>query len=67
VERLVTEAMEESPDASATGSWLKSKMLALTRPSTSATTDPRACMLLSHLPGLVEVKKDRSSSDMLVS
>ena len=29
VQRLVTEAMEESPDASATGSWLKSKMLAL--------------------------------------
>ena len=28
-ERLVVEAMEESPDASATGSWLKSKMLAL--------------------------------------
>ena len=24
-------------------------------------------MLLSKLPGLVEVKKDRSSSDMLVS
>jgi uncharacterized LabA/DUF88 family protein len=27
--RLVVAAMEESPDASATGSWLKSKMLAL--------------------------------------
>jgi len=68
VERLVTEAMEESPDASATGSWLKSKMLALDPAFDERNYGAKSFrVLLSRLPGLVEVKKDRSSSDMLVS
>ncbi len=67
-ERLVVEAMEESPDASASGSWLKSKMLALD-PSFDERNYGSSSfrVLLSRLPDLVEVKKDRSSSDMLVS
>jgi uncharacterized LabA/DUF88 family protein len=68
VERLVTEAMEESPDASATGSWLKSKMLALDPAFDERNYGSKSFrVLLSRLPALVEVKKDRSSSDMLVS
>jgi uncharacterized LabA/DUF88 family protein len=68
VERLVTEAMEESPDATATGSWLKSKMLALDPAFDERNYGSKTFrVLLSRLPGLVEVKKDRSSSDMLVS
>jgi len=67
-ERLVVEAMEESPDASATGSWLKSKMLALDPSFDERNYGSKSFrVLLSRLPGLVEVKKDRSSSDMLVS
>jgi len=67
-ERLVVAAMEESPDASATGSWLKSKMLALD-PSFDERNYGSSSfrVLLSRLPDLVEVKRDRSSSDMLVS
>jgi uncharacterized LabA/DUF88 family protein len=66
--RLVVAAMEESPDSSATGSWLKSKMLALD-PSFDERNYGSSSfrVLLSRLPDLVEVKKDRSSSDMLVS
>jgi uncharacterized LabA/DUF88 family protein len=66
--RLVVSAMEESPDASATGSWLKSKMLALD-PSFDERNYGSSSfrVLLSRLPDLVEVKKDRSSSDMLVT
>jgi uncharacterized LabA/DUF88 family protein len=66
--RLVVAAMEESPDASATGSWLKSKMLALD-PSFDERNYGSSSfrVLLSRLPDLVEVKKDRSSSDMLVT
>ena len=66
--RLVVAAMEESPDASATGSWLKSKMLALD-PSFDERNYGSSSfrVLLSRLPDLVEVKKDRSSSDMLVA
>ena len=68
VERLITEAMEESPDASATGSWLKSKMLALDPAFDEQNYGSKSFrVLLSRLPNLVEVKKDRSSSDMLVS
>jgi len=64
----VVEAMEESPDASATGSWLKSKMLALDPSFDERNYGSKSFrVLLSRLPGLVEVKKDRSSSDMLVS
>jgi uncharacterized LabA/DUF88 family protein len=67
-ERLVVAAMEESPDASATGSWLKSKMLALD-PSFDERNYGASSfrVLLSRLPDLVEVKRDPSSSDMLVS
>jgi hypothetical protein len=68
VERLVTEAMEESPDASATGSWLKSKMLALDPAFDERNYGSKSFrVLLSRLPGLVEVKKDRSSPDMRVT
>jgi len=67
-ERLVVAAMEESPDASATGSWLKSKMLALD-PSFDERNYGASSfrVLLSRLPDLVEVTKDQSSSDMLVT
>jgi hypothetical protein len=60
--------MEEAPDASATGSWLKSKMLALD-PSFDERNYGSSSfrVLLSRLPDLVEVKQNRSSSDMLVS
>ena len=66
--RLVVAAMEEAPDASATGSWLKSKMLALD-PSFDERNYGSSSfrVLLSRLPDPVEVKQDRSSSDMLVS
>lgn len=68
VERLVTEAMEESPDASATGSWLKSKMLALDPSFDERNYGSKSFrVLLSRLPKLVEVKKDRSSPDMRVT
>jgi uncharacterized LabA/DUF88 family protein len=67
-ERLVVAAMEEAPDDSATGSWLKSKMLALD-PSFDEHNYGASSfrVLLSRLPDLVQVKKDRSSSDMLVT
>jgi len=67
-ERLVVEAMEESPDATATGSWLKSKMMALDPAFDERNYGSKSFRaLLSRLPGLIEVKKDRSSSDMRVS
>jgi uncharacterized LabA/DUF88 family protein len=67
-ERLVVEAMEESPDAAATGSWLKSKMLALDPAFDERNYGSKSFrVLLSRLPNLVEVKKDRSSPDMLVT
>src|ERR1700735_1292843 len=67
-ERRAVAAMEESPDASATGSWLKSKMLALD-PSFDERNYGASSfrVLLSRLPDLVEVTKDQSSSDMLVT
>jgi uncharacterized LabA/DUF88 family protein len=66
--RLVTSAMEESPDDTATGSWLKSKMLALD-PSFDERNYGASSfrVLLSRLADVVQVKKDRSSSDMLVT
>jgi uncharacterized LabA/DUF88 family protein len=68
VRRLVTQAMEESPDASATGSWLKSKMLALDPSFDERNYGSRSFrVLLSKLPDLIEVKRDRSSPDMRVS
>jgi uncharacterized LabA/DUF88 family protein len=67
-ERLVVEAMEESPDTSATGSWLKSKMLALDPAFDERNYGSKSFrVLLSRLPGLIEVKKDRSSPDMRVT
>jgi uncharacterized LabA/DUF88 family protein len=67
-ERLVVAAMEESPDTSATGLWLKSKMLALD-PSFDERNYGASSfrVLLSRLPDLGEVKKDQTSSDMLVT
>jgi hypothetical protein len=60
--------MEESPDASATGSWLKSKMLALDPSFDEHNYNAKSFRaLLSRLPELVEVKKDRSSPDMRVT
>jgi uncharacterized LabA/DUF88 family protein len=68
VQRLVVEAMEESPDAAATGSWLKSKMLALDPAFDERNYGSKSFrVLLSRLPGVVEVKKDRSSPDMRVT
>jgi uncharacterized LabA/DUF88 family protein len=66
--RLVVAAMEEAPDDSATGSWLKSKMRALD-PSFDERNYGASSfrVLLSRLPDVVGVKKDRSSSDMLVT
>src|SRR6202046_1852122 len=67
-ERLVVEAMEESPDATATGSWLKSKMMALDPAFDERNYGSKSFRaLLSRLPNLVEVKKDRSSPDMRVT
>jgi uncharacterized LabA/DUF88 family protein len=66
--RLVAAAMEESPDASATGSWLKTKMLALDPSFDERNYGSRSFReLLGRLTDVVEVKKDRSSSDMLVT
>jgi uncharacterized LabA/DUF88 family protein len=66
--RLVVEAMDETPGDSATGSWLKSKMLALD-PSFDERNYGASSfrVLLSRMPDLVQVKKDRSSPDMLVT
>jgi NYN domain/OST-HTH/LOTUS domain len=66
--RLIVAAMEEAPDDSVTGSWLKSKMMALD-PSFDERNYGASSfrVLLSRLPDLVQVKKDRSSSDMLVT
>jgi uncharacterized LabA/DUF88 family protein len=67
VRRLVVQAMDEAPDDSATGSWLKSKMLALD-PSFDERNYGASSFrdLLSRMPDVVDVKKDRSSSDMIV-
>ncbi len=66
--RLVVAAMEESPDASATGSWLKSKMLALDPSFDERNYGSKTFrVLLSKLPDLVAVTKSRSSSDIQAS
>jgi uncharacterized LabA/DUF88 family protein len=66
-ERLVISAMEEAPDASATGSWLKNKMLALDPSFDERNYGSKSFRaLLSRLPGL-QVKQDRSSPDMRVT
>ena len=66
--RLVVAAMEESPDATATGSWLKSKMLALDPAFDERNYGSKSFrVLLSRLPEVVEVTKSRSSSDIQVT
>lgn len=66
--QLVVAAMEESPNASATGSWLKSKMLALDPAFDERNYGSKSFrVLLSRLPDVVEVTKSRSSSDIHVS
>jgi uncharacterized LabA/DUF88 family protein len=66
--QLVVAAMEESPNASATGSWLKSKMLALDPAFDERNYGSKSFrVLLSRLPEVVEVTKSRSSSDIQVS
>jgi hypothetical protein len=60
--------MEESPNASATGSWLKSKMLALDPAFDERNYGSKSFrVLLSRLPDVVAVTKSRSSSDIQVS
>jgi uncharacterized LabA/DUF88 family protein len=66
--KLVVAAMEESPNASATGSWLKSKMLALDPAFDERNYGSKSFrVLLSRLADVVEVTKSRSSSDIQVS
>ena len=68
VRRLVVAAMEEAPEESATGSWLKSRMLSLD-PSFDEHNYGASSfrVLLGRLPDVVQVKKSRSSPDMLVT
>jgi uncharacterized LabA/DUF88 family protein len=66
--RLITAAMEESPGDTATGGWLKSKMLALDPAFDERNYGARGFReLLSLLPDVVQVTQDRASSDMLIS
>jgi uncharacterized LabA/DUF88 family protein len=66
--QLVVAAMEESPNTSATGSWLKSKMLALDPAFDERNYGSKSFrVLLSRLSDVVEVTKSRSSSDIQVS
>jgi hypothetical protein len=66
--QLVVAAMEESPNTSATGSWLKSKMLALDPAFDERNYGSKSFrVLLSRLADVVEVTKSRSSSDIQVS
>ena len=68
VKRLVAAAMEEAPGDSASGSWLKSKMLALDPAFDERNYGASSFrVLLSRLPDVIQVKKDPSSSDMLVT
>jgi uncharacterized LabA/DUF88 family protein len=66
--RLVVAAMEEAPDDSATGSWLKSKMLALDPAFDERNYGSRSFRaFLSKLADVVAVSKGRSSPDIRVS
>src|ERR1700735_610750 len=66
-ERLVVEAMEERSEGAATGSWLKSKMLALDPAFDERNYGSKSFRaLLSRLPALVEVQKGKASSEILV-
>jgi uncharacterized LabA/DUF88 family protein len=66
--RLVVSAMEEAPDDTASGSWLKSKMLSLDPAFDERNYGSRSFrVFLSKLPDVVEVTKSRSSPDIRVS
>lgn len=66
--RLVVAAMEEAPDDSATGSWLKSKMLALDPAFDERNYGSKTFRaFLSKLPDVVGVANARSSPDIRVS
>lgn len=66
--RLITTALDDSPTASANGGWLKSKMLALDPAFDERNYGARSFReLLSRMPDVVQVKQDRSSSDMLIT
>jgi uncharacterized LabA/DUF88 family protein len=68
VERLVVTAMDEAPDDTATGSWLKSRMLSLDPSFDEHNYGARSFRsLLSRLPDVIQVKKSRSSPDMRVT
>jgi hypothetical protein len=61
--------MDEAPDDdTATGSWLKSRMLSLDPSFDEHNYGARSFrVLLSRLPDVVQVKKSRSTPDMLVT
>lgn len=66
--RLITAALDDSPSSSANGGWLKSKMLALDPAFDERNYGARSFRdLLSRMPDVVQVKQDRSSSDMLIT
>jgi uncharacterized LabA/DUF88 family protein len=66
--RLVAAAMEEAPEDSATGSWLKNKMLALDPAFDERNYGSRSFRaFLSKLTDVVKVSKSRSSPDIRVS
>jgi uncharacterized LabA/DUF88 family protein len=66
--RLVVAAMEEAPDDSASGSWLKSKMLNLDSSFDEHNYGSRSFRaFLAKLPDVVAVSKGRTSSDIRVS
>jgi uncharacterized LabA/DUF88 family protein len=66
--RLITAALDDSPSASANGGWLKSKMLALDPAFDERNYGARSFRdLVSRMPDVVQVRQDRSSSDMLIT
>jgi uncharacterized LabA/DUF88 family protein len=68
VKRLVIAAMDEAPDDTATGSWLKSRMLSLDPSFDEHNYGARSFRaLLTRLSDVVQVKKSGSSPDMLVT
>jgi uncharacterized LabA/DUF88 family protein len=68
VKRLVIAAMDEAPDDTATGSWLKSRMLSLDPSFDEHNYGARSFRaLLTRLSDVVQVKKSGSSPDMLLT
>jgi uncharacterized LabA/DUF88 family protein len=68
VKRLVIAAMDEAPDDTATGSWLKGRMLSLDPSFDEHNYGARSFRaLLTRLPDVIQVKKSGSSPDMLVT